>query len=168
MPHKKPDVHKLDARLCISGFGWEASKSCLCTDQDAASSTAVQLAQAATALDMQTEALIHAGTRSAQLVRLRDAYRASALAVALRKLNGSYERRGRAGQLEAELEEAWWVAKDVARVVDWEANEKEREAVERMEVGAHFALDMESESREEKKEGRGDKVGGCGRTDGCG
>ena len=72
------------------------------------------------------------------------------------------------GQLEAELEEAWWVVKVVARVVDWEANEKEREAVEWMEVGVHFALDMESELCKEKKEGRGDKVGGCRCTDGCG
>ncbi|THH04367.1 hypothetical protein EW146_g10198 [Bondarzewia mesenterica] len=83
---------------------------------------------------------------SAQLVHLRDMHRASALAVALRKLNASYARRTRdlgnskerVGQLEAELEEAWKTAEEVAVEVDKTKAEVEkmREELERVRLEA--------------------------------
>ncbi|KAI0057624.1 hypothetical protein BV25DRAFT_1357796 [Artomyces pyxidatus] len=85
-----------------------------------------QLVATMGALDGHMQTLLHAAAHRAQLVHARDTHRASALAVALRKLNASYARRTRElerareriAALEGEVEEAWKVAEDVAGEVD--------------------------------------------------
>ena len=54
-----------------------------------------QLSVTLSNLDLHAQNLLHAATHRAQLASARDTHRASALAVALRKLNASYARRTR-------------------------------------------------------------------------
>jgi len=77
-------------------------------------------------LDLHAQNLLHAATHRMQLSAARDTHRASALAVALRKLNASYARRTRdldkaranITLLRSEVEEAWKVAEEQATEVD--------------------------------------------------
>ncbi|KAI9433475.1 hypothetical protein H4582DRAFT_1985493 [Lactarius indigo] len=77
-------------------------------------------------LDSHAQDLIHAATHRTQIAAARDTHRASALAVALRKLNASYARRTRdldkaranISALRSEVEEAWKVAEEQAAEVD--------------------------------------------------
>ena len=88
-------------------------------------------------LDETTEALVRTSAQLAELRSLRDVHAASALSVALRKLNASFARRQRElgtlkeqlEQLQAERDEAWRVAEDLANEMDerveWEDLEGE-------------------------------------------
>ncbi|KAI0047399.1 hypothetical protein FA95DRAFT_1595737 [Auriscalpium vulgare] len=104
-----------------SAAGQEASGS-----TDAIHALLSQLVSTLAALDGNMQTLLHSAEHRAQLTHARDIHRASALAVALRKLNASYARRTkelerareRIGTLEVEVEEAWKVAEDVAAEVD--------------------------------------------------
>jgi hypothetical protein len=77
-------------------------------------------------LDLHAQSLLHAATHRAQLASARDTHRASALAVALRKLNASYARRTRdldrarahIAVLRDEVYEAWKHAEEQAAKVD--------------------------------------------------
>jgi hypothetical protein len=77
-------------------------------------------------LDSHAQNLLHAAAHRTQLSAARDTHRASALAVALRKLNASYARRTRdldkaranISLLRGEVEEAWKVAEEQAAEVD--------------------------------------------------
>jgi len=77
-------------------------------------------------LDLRAQNLLHAVAHRMQLSAARDTHHASALAVALRKLNASYARRTRdldkaranITLLRSEVEEAWKVAEEQATEVD--------------------------------------------------
>jgi hypothetical protein len=85
-----------------------------------------QLAEITAAMDRYTESLLHIADHKAQLAHVQDSHLSSALAMALRKLNGSYSKRTadlkqaqtRIEELRAELEEAWKVAEDLAQEID--------------------------------------------------
>ena len=90
-----------------------------------------QLSVTLSNLDLHAQSLLHAATHRAQLASARDTHRASALAVALRKLNASYARRTRdldrarahVAVLRDEVYEAWKLAEEQAAKVD-ESNVK--------------------------------------------
>lgn len=96
------------------------------SSQEALSNLTAQLAALAASCDRLMETLLTIADQRAQIQRLQDAHVASALAISLRKLNGSYGRRvtelkdarGRVGELQAELEEAWGVAEELAQEMD--------------------------------------------------
>lgn len=77
-------------------------------------------------LDSHAQDLLHAAAHRTQIAAASDTHRASALAVALRKLNASYARRTRdldkartnINALRSEVEEAWKVAEEQAAEVD--------------------------------------------------
>jgi hypothetical protein len=77
-------------------------------------------------LDSHAQDLLQAAAHRTQISAAQDTHRASALAVALRKLNASYARRTRdldkaranIGALRSEVEEAWKVAEEQAAEVD--------------------------------------------------
>ena len=85
-----------------------------------------QLSVTLSNLDLHAQSLLHAVTHRAQLASARDTHRASALAVALRKLNASYARRTRdldkarahIAELRDEVYEAWKLAEEQAVKVD--------------------------------------------------
>jgi len=85
-----------------------------------------QLSVTLSNLDLHAQSLLHATTHRAQLASARDTHRASALAVALRKLNASYARRTRdldrarahIAVLRDEVYEAWKLAEEQAVKVD--------------------------------------------------
>jgi hypothetical protein len=85
-----------------------------------------QLSATLSSLDFHAQDLLHAAAHRAQLAAARDTHRASALAVALRKLNASYARRTRdldkarthIAVLRGEVDEAWKVAEEQAAKVD--------------------------------------------------
>jgi hypothetical protein len=85
-----------------------------------------QLSVTLSNLDLHAQSLLHAATHRAQLASARDTHRASALAVALRKLNASYARRTRdldrarahIAVLRDEVYEAWKLAEEKAVNVD--------------------------------------------------
>ena len=85
-----------------------------------------QLCGTLSSLDLHAQNLLHAAAHRTQLSAARDTHRASALAVALRKLNASYARRTRdldkaranITLLRREVEEAWKVAEEQATEVD--------------------------------------------------
>jgi hypothetical protein len=85
-----------------------------------------QLSATLSNLDLHAQNLLHATAHRAQLAAARDTHRASALAVALRKLNASYARRTRdldkarahIAVLRGEVDEAWKVAEEQAVKVD--------------------------------------------------
>ena len=85
-----------------------------------------QLSVTLSNIDLHAQNLLHAASHRAQLAAARDAHRASALAVALRKLNASYARRTRdldkarahIAVLRGEVDEAWKVAEEQAAKVD--------------------------------------------------
>ncbi|KAH8980504.1 hypothetical protein EDB86DRAFT_557495 [Lactarius hatsudake] len=86
----------------------------------------VQLSGTLGTLDSHAQDLLHAAAHRTQIAAARDTHRASALAVALRKLNASYARRTRdldkaranINALRSEVEEAWKVAEEQAAEVD--------------------------------------------------
>ncbi len=81
-----------------------------------------QLSGTLSTIDSHAQDLLHAATHRTQIAAARDTHRASALAVALRKLNASYARRTRdldkaranINALRSEVEEAWKVAEEQA------------------------------------------------------
>ena len=85
-----------------------------------------QLSGTLSNLDSHAQNLLHAAAHRTQLAAARDTHRASALAVALRKLNASYARRTRdldkaraqIALLRSEIEETWKVAQEQAAEVD--------------------------------------------------
>ncbi|KAF9530369.1 hypothetical protein CPB83DRAFT_850790 [Crepidotus variabilis] len=85
-----------------------------------------QLAETITDCDLRLEELLKTNDQIAQVNKLMDIHSASALAIALRKLNGSYARRtkdlntarDRIFQLESELDDAWKEAEKVAAELD--------------------------------------------------
>ncbi|KAH9926983.1 uncharacterized protein B0H18DRAFT_305828 [Fomitopsis serialis] len=96
------------------------------SSQEALSNLTAQLAALAASCDRLMETLLTVAEQRAQIQRLQDVHVASALAITLRKLNASYGRRvneakeGRAkiAELQAELEEAWGVAEELAQEMD--------------------------------------------------
>lgn len=85
-----------------------------------------QLADITRSCDRLMEEMLRISDQRCQVQRIQDLHDASALAMALRKLNGSYAKRtaelrdarGRVESLQAELEEAWRVAEDMAQEMD--------------------------------------------------
>lgn len=85
-----------------------------------------QLSVTLSNLDLHAQSLLHAVTHRAQLTAAQDTHRASALAVALRKLNASYARRTRdldkarahIAVLRNEVYEAWKHAEEQTAKVD--------------------------------------------------
>lgn len=85
-----------------------------------------QLSTTLSNIDLHAQSLLHAATHRAQLASARDTHRASALAVALRKLNASYARRTRdldkarahIAELRREVYEAWKLAEEGAAKAD--------------------------------------------------
>ncbi|PIL24793.1 hypothetical protein GSI_12679 [Ganoderma sinense ZZ0214-1] len=85
-----------------------------------------QLAELTASCDRLLETLVRIADQKAQVAHLQDLHIASALAMALRKLNASYakrsaelqETRARNDELKAELEEAWNMAQDMAQEMD--------------------------------------------------
>jgi hypothetical protein len=85
-----------------------------------------QLSVTLSNIDFHAQNLLHAASHRAQLAAARDTHRASALAVALRKLNASYARRTRdldkarahIAVLRGEVDEAWKVAEEQAAKFD--------------------------------------------------
>ncbi|TFK29611.1 hypothetical protein FA15DRAFT_663759 [Coprinopsis marcescibilis] len=86
----------------------------------------VQISETTAQCDQLMEELLKISDQLGQIKRLLDHHWASSLAIALRKLNGSYGRRTadllgareRIEQLEAELEEAWAEAAKLAQEMD--------------------------------------------------
>jgi hypothetical protein len=103
-----------------------SSASTLTDDPSTVSSLTGQLSETTAQCDRLMEELLRISDQQAQLVKVQDLHSASALAIALRKINKSYERRInelRGAQekievLEAELEEAWREAEKVAQEID--------------------------------------------------
>ncbi|KZP08349.1 hypothetical protein FIBSPDRAFT_874628 [Athelia psychrophila] len=95
-------------------------------DPDAVCSLAGQLSETTAACDRLMEELLRVADQQAQIAKVLDLHWASALAIALRKINKSYEKRvgelrvsqDRVEILEAELKEAWKEAEDIAREMD--------------------------------------------------
>lgn len=85
-----------------------------------------QLANITCSCDRLMEEMLRISDQRSQVQRLQDVHDASALAMALRKLNGSYAKRTAELQkarseveaLRAELNEAWQVAEDMAQEMD--------------------------------------------------
>ena len=79
-----------------------------------------QLSVTLSNLDLHAQSLLHAATHRSQMASARDTHRASALAVALRKLNASYARRTRdldkarahIAELRDQVYEAWKLAEE--------------------------------------------------------
>ncbi|KZT69289.1 hypothetical protein DAEQUDRAFT_271798 [Daedalea quercina L-15889] len=96
------------------------------SSQAALSTLTAQLAALAASCDRLMETLLATADQRAQIQRLQDVHVASALAITLRKLNASYGRRvaalrdahARIGALQAELEEAWGAAEELAQELD--------------------------------------------------
>ncbi|KIY45668.1 hypothetical protein FISHEDRAFT_61065 [Fistulina hepatica ATCC 64428] len=120
------------------------SFSAVSCERDSDSSTSFlsqlpqQIAELTAETDQLTEDLLRVSDQIAQIKKLVDAHWASALAIALRKLNTSYGRRTsdlvkareRIHQLEGELEDAWREAEHLAEELD-----------ERDERDAQLAID---------------------------
>jgi hypothetical protein len=95
-------------------------------DPSLITSLAVQLSETTTQCDRLMEELLWISDQQIQLGKVQDLHSASALAIALRKINKSYERRiddlrkaqDKIEVLEAELEEAWKEAEKVAQEID--------------------------------------------------
>lgn len=85
-----------------------------------------QLAELTASCDRLMETLVRISDQKGQVTHLQDLHVASALGMALRKLNASYakrsaelqETRARNEELKAELEEAWNMAQDMAQEMD--------------------------------------------------
>ena len=103
----------------------------VCAETMGSSSSALharlqELAEVTTNLDKTAEELYHARDQAAQLSRMLAVHSGSALAMALRKLHASYLRRiaeikslqEQTFALEAERDEAWTQAQEVARDLD--------------------------------------------------
>ncbi|KAH9940754.1 uncharacterized protein BXZ73DRAFT_88483 [Epithele typhae] len=86
----------------------------------------IQIADLTTACDRLSETLVRIADQKAQIQHIVDVHVSSALAMALRKLNASYAKRSgelqelrlRNEELQAELEEAWNMAQDMAQEMD--------------------------------------------------
>lgn len=95
-------------------------------DYTALGNLAKQLSEITAACDRLMESMLRISDQRAQIQRIQEVHDASALAMALRKLNGSYakrtselkELRSQNDQLKAELEEAWRVAEEMAQEMD--------------------------------------------------
>lgn len=103
-----------------------SSASAATQDPDAVCSLASQLSETTAACDRLMEELLRVADQQAQISKVLDLHWASALAIALRKINKSYEKRvgdlrvaqDRVEVLEAELSEAWKEAEDIAQEMD--------------------------------------------------
>lgn len=95
-------------------------------DPVALANLTTQLADVTVSCDRLMENMGRIADQRAQIQKVQDVHVASALAMALRKLNGSYakrttelrEARAQIDQYRAELEEAWRVAEDIAQEMD--------------------------------------------------
>lgn len=95
-------------------------------DPEILSNLTSQLAQITITCDRLMESLLHISDQRAQIQRIQDMHIASALAMALRKLNSSYGKRvtelkgerARIEEMKAELKEAWDVAQELAQEMD--------------------------------------------------
>ncbi|KAJ7282087.1 hypothetical protein C8J57DRAFT_1560604 [Mycena rebaudengoi] len=114
-----------------------------------------QLSQTTAECDQLLEDLLQIADQIGQITRLLDGHWASALAIALRKLNSSYGRRtsellsarAKIATLEAELEDAWKAAEGLAREMDAEiVSDEEGDAV--IEVAEVVSLHLRSPSVE--------------------
>ncbi|KAI0630877.1 hypothetical protein C8Q77DRAFT_1063284 [Trametes polyzona] len=95
-------------------------------DGEALYNLTTQLAELTVACDRLMETLVRIADQRAQIQQVQDLHIASALSMALRKLNASYAKRAAELQearaqneaLNAELEEAWSMAQDMAQEMD--------------------------------------------------
>lgn len=95
-------------------------------DYTALTSLTTQLAEITATCDKQMLELLRIADQKAQIQQLQDVHVASALAMALRKLNASYAKRTgelrdareQIEQLKGEVEEAWKAAQDMAQEMD--------------------------------------------------
>ncbi|KZT07348.1 uncharacterized protein LAESUDRAFT_812328 [Laetiporus sulphureus 93-53] len=95
-------------------------------DREALANMTTQLSEVTAACDRLMETLLTISDQRAQIQRIQDVHTASALAMALRKLNASYgkravelkEARSKISELQEELEEAWQVAEEMAQEMD--------------------------------------------------
>ncbi|CDO68834.1 hypothetical protein BN946_scf184805.g43 [Trametes cinnabarina] len=95
-------------------------------DGEALYNLTTQLSDLTVACDRLMETLVRIADQRAQIQHIQDLHIASALSMALRKLNTSYakrtaelqEERARNEELKAELEEAWSMAQDMAQEMD--------------------------------------------------
>ncbi|KAI0074496.1 hypothetical protein K474DRAFT_1528122 [Panus rudis PR-1116 ss-1] len=95
-------------------------------DPAALTNLTTQLAEITSASDRLLESMLRIADQRAQIQHLQDVHDASALAMALRKLNGSYAKRtqelrdarGKVESLKMELEEAWRAAEEMAQEMD--------------------------------------------------
>ncbi|KAF9026308.1 hypothetical protein BDZ89DRAFT_1113863 [Hymenopellis radicata] len=109
--------------LMSSGGGSEKDKD---KDRELVVSLATQIADITASCDTLAEDLVKTTDQIRQITKLLDVHWASALAIALRKLNGSYGKRtseligarDHIGQLEAELDDAWKEAQRLAQEMD--------------------------------------------------
>ncbi|KDQ61897.1 hypothetical protein JAAARDRAFT_66909 [Jaapia argillacea MUCL 33604] len=139
----QPDVDMTD------GDGSSVSNSTL-------SSLTSQLASTISSLDLSFQSLLHATSQLHQFTTLDLTVYASALAVALRKLNGSYakrtsqlqEARKRIAALEAEVEDAWRCAEELAKEGDM-INVGEQA----LEQGVHVPDELEEGQGEDEELG---------------
>jgi hypothetical protein len=103
-----------------------SSASATPNDPNVICSLTNQLSETTQTCDRLVEELLRIADQQAQLAKVQDLHWASALAIALRKINKSYERRTkelreareRIEMLNAELEEAWGAAEQMAQEVD--------------------------------------------------
>ncbi|OSX64340.1 hypothetical protein POSPLADRAFT_1073870 [Postia placenta MAD-698-R-SB12] len=95
-------------------------------DYEALVNLTCQLAEVTASCDRLMETLLTVSDQRAQIQRIQDVHVASALGIALRKLNASYGRRAtdlataraKVDELTEELEEAWKVAEELAQEMD--------------------------------------------------
>ena len=125
-----------------------SSASAVPHDPSTVSNLAGQLSETTSQCDRLLEELLRISDQQTQLSKLQDLHWASALAIALRKINKSYERktnelrgaRDKIEMLEAELEEAWKEAENVAQEIDnLQASMSDEEIDDSEEVTMHTA-----------------------------
>lgn len=98
------------------------------TSAETIANLASNIAEVTTTCDRLVEELLRTADHQAQIARLLDTHSASALAMALRKLNASYAKRVKEMQelkvqlehVEAERDDAWNVAEQIAAEIDEE------------------------------------------------
>ncbi|TDL26607.1 hypothetical protein BD410DRAFT_528833 [Rickenella mellea] len=132
---------------------------------------ASHLAEAAATADQLVAELAHTNDQHAQVVKLLDTHASSALAVALRKLNASYAKRTKEMQdlharleaVEAERDDAWRVAEQIAEEFDGEGDDDDYES-DGGTFGGQYDDDRENDDNEDYEDGVVEVVNITGRA----
>ncbi|KAI8996497.1 hypothetical protein BD414DRAFT_512887 [Trametes punicea] len=122
------------------------------SDGEALYNLTSQLADLTVSCDRLVETLVRISDQRAQIQHVQDLHIASALSMALRKLNTSYakrttelqEARTRNQELEAELQEAWSMAQEMAQEMDDLDNFELTFSDEELELGPEFQHDPDA------------------------